>query len=381
MPQGKTPTVLQILPTLNTGGVERGTLEIARALREAGWNALVASAGGQLVQRLREMGAEHIELPLDKKDPLNLWRNSGQLKWLLRARGVDVLHARSRAPAWSGYYAARAARVPFVTTFHGTYGLGGFGKKAYNRIMTRGRPVIAISQFIGAHIEENYGLSRQQIEVIPRGVDITMFDPAQVGRPRVEALAQKWRLPDGAFIIMLPGRLTGWKGQMVLVEALQHLRDLDVMAVLVGPVTSRGFEQRLLQAIHHGGLADRVRLAGDCNDMPAALMLADVVVSTSLEPEAFGRAAVEAQAMGRPVLATDHGGARETVLPGQTGWLTPVGDARALAEHIRTVYNMDRKARLAMGQRGRQNVLAHYDSAAMCAKTMAVYKRVMKKHV
>lgn len=373
------PVILQVLPRLVTGGVERGTVEIAAALVEAGWTALVASAGGPMVRELERLGVEHIGLPLHSKNPLVMYANARRLEALLRERGVDLVHARSRAPAWSALIAARRARRHFVTTFHGTYNLGGMGlKRRYNAVMARGERVIAISDFIALHVQREYGTPPERIRVIHRGVDLARFDPARVGPDRLVELARKWRIPDGRPLIMLPGRLTRWKGQAVLIEAMALLGRRDLCCLIVGSDQGRtAYRDELEELVRRRDLEEVVRIVGDCADMPAAYKLADVVVSASTDPEAFGRVAVEAQAMGRPVIASDHGGARETVLPGVTGWLTRPGDAVALAAALGSALAVNGYQRERMSGAAMEFVRRNFSTEAMCARTLQVYTDVL----
>jgi glycosyltransferase involved in cell wall biosynthesis len=372
------PVVLQILPALETGGVERGTVDIARAVVEAGWTALVASRGGPMVRDVERVGGQHIEFPAESKNPLVMWRNVGRLSALLRERSVDIVHARSRAPAWSALAAARRAGVPFVTTFHGNYAAANPLKRFYNSVMARGDRVIAISQFIGEQLRDRYGADPDHIRVIPRGVDTVIFDPAAVSAQRVIQIAEQWRLPDDRPVVMLPGRLTRWKGQSVLIEALARIERHGLRCLLVGSDQGRSsYRAELEREIARLGLSDTVQIVGDCRDMAAAYMLADVVVSASVEAEAFGRVIAEGQAMGRPVIATDHGAARETVIPGVTGWLVPPGDAAALAAALREALALDADARARMARTAIQHVRDNFTRELMCNRTMAVYREVL----
>jgi glycosyltransferase involved in cell wall biosynthesis len=372
------PALLQVLPALRSGGVERGTLEIAEAQIAAGFRAIVASAGGEMVPALEALGAKHITLPLTAKAPFALWRNAAALTALARAEGVALIHARSRAPAWSALMAARRCGLPFVTTYHGAYNEGFPGKRFYNSVMARGDRVIAISHFIADLIRARHGVDEARLRVIPRGVDPRRFDPALVSAERLATLRAAWGLPEGRPIIMLPARVTRWKGQMVLVEAMAQLPG-DALALLVGDAAERPtFQAELHARIASLGLQDRVRLVGHATDMPAALMLADIVVHASTDAEAFGRTVIEAQAMARPVIASDLGAPRETVAEGVTGWRTPPGDAAALAAALARTLAMTGSERAALGARARAAVLSGYTTAAMQAATISVYRELLR---
>ncbi|MCG8510321.1 MAG: glycosyltransferase family 4 protein [Rhodospirillales bacterium] len=372
-------TVLQVLPALGAGGgVERGTVEIARAISEAGGRSLVASAGGAMVHEIARAKAEHFTLPVDRKNPFVMRSNVGRLEKLILDEDVDIVHVRSRAPAWSAWAAARRANKPLVTTFHGTYSAGNPLKRKYNSVMTFGARVIAISNFIAGHVRQVYGVAASKIRVIPRGVDLDRFDPSLVSAERVALLANQWRLGDGNPVIMLPGRLTRWKGQTVFLEAISRLGRNDIRCVLVGSDQGRkDYRRELDDLIARHDLGGVVRIVDHCNDMPAAYMLTDLVVSASTDPEAFGRVVPEAQALGRPVIASDHGGAKETVVPGETGWLTPPGDASALADAIGRVLALDEPARHRLAERAVDNVRRNFSKDTMCARTLDVYNEVL----
>ena len=373
------PTVLQIVPTLVTGGVERGTVDIAQALTRAGWGSLVASAGGVMVREVERAGGSHIRLPVASKNPLVMRRNVGRIVNLVHLHKVDILHVRSRAPAWSTLSAAKRTGVPLVTTFHGNYGTSNPLKRWYNSVMVRGDRVIAISNFIGDQVCSRYGVDPDKIRIIPRGIDTNLFDPAAVTAQRVIQLAERWRLPDDVRVVMLPGRLTRWKGHAVLIDAIARLNYKSrIRCIIVGSDQGRTrYVRELEKQIARQNLQHTVHIAGDCRDMPAAFMLADVVVSTSVEAEAFGRVIAEAQSMGRPVIATDHGAARETVSHNQTGWLVPPGDASALAEALQEALSLEDTARNALAGRVMANVRADYTKELMCDRTMSVYEEMI----
>jgi glycosyltransferase involved in cell wall biosynthesis len=380
-PTGRPPAVLQVLPSLISGGAERGTVDLAAALVAAGWVSYVASSGGPLVGEIVRAGATHLTLPLASKNPLVMRRNRIALAQLIRRFGIDIVHARSRAPAWSARAAARVTQCHFVTTFHNAYAAGSVLKRGYNSVMARGERVIAISHFVADHAAAVYGVGPDRLRTIPRGVDLDIFDPVRVGAQRIVSLARQWRLPDTAPVVMLPGRLTRWKGGLDLVAAVAALGRRDVCCVFVGAEQRRGFRRELEAAIERVALKDQFRIVDDCRDMPAAYMLASVVVSASSDPEGFGRVVVEAQAMGRPVVATDHGGARETILPGVTGWLVPPRDPAALAPAIGLALSLGAAERRDLAARARAHVAACFTREAMCARTIKVYKELLFPHL
>ena len=380
---GRLATILQVVPALGSGGgVERGTVEIAEAIVDAGGRALVASAGGIQVHEVIRAGGEHIELPMGSKNPLVVYQNISRLATLIERENVDLIHVRSRAPAWSALYAAKRTQRPLVTTFHGTYNARNFIKRAYNSVMTKGERVIAISSFIAEHVRRLYGVPASRLRTIHRGVDLYRFDPAKVSAERVVKLANDWRLTDGHPVVMLPGRLTRWKGQTVFIEAVVKLERRDIRCLIVGADQGRKDYRRELEAmVEKHELGEVVRIVDHCADMPAAYMLSDAVVSASTDPEAFGRVMIEAQALGRPVIASDHGGARETVLPDQTGWLVPPGDPDALSEALRKVLALDEAARGRLSSAAIANVEKHFSKQRMCAKTLEVYNEVLQAEV
>ena len=305
-------------------------------------------------------------------------RNVGRLRALIRERGVEIVHARSRAPAWSALYATRGTLARFVTTCHAPYNAGGRAKRAYNAVMGRGERVIAISDYVARDAVAQHGTDPARIRVIPRGIALERFHPTAVPPERMVKLVQAWRVPDGANIVLLPGRLTRWKGQAVLIEAVVRLNRADVFTVLIGDAQGRDAYAAELEAmIAERDLAGRVRLAGHCADMPAAYALASVVISASTDPEGFGRVPVEAQAMGKPVVATDHGGATETVLVGETGWLVPPRDADALAGGLAAALDLSPRERAVLATRAMAHVAARFTRESMTAATLQVYAEVL----
>lgn len=383
------PAIVQVLPALVTGGAERGAIDVAVASLEAGLQSIVISSGGPMARELSRAGATHIELPVDSKNPVTIKRNIARLQSVIRAHtGTDntgpvrgILHARSRAPAWSALYAAKSLDMPFVTTFHATYNYNSPVKKAYNSVMTRGERVIAISNFIRDHMMNNYKTEWARIRVIHRGIDTGMFHPEKVGVERVVKLATDWRLPDGVPVVMLPARLTRWKGHIQLLRALAKVTDRPFRCLLVGSDQGRtAYRAELEREALSLGLMDRVHIVDDCRDMPAAYMLADVVVSASTDPEAFGRVAVEGQAMGRPVIAPAHGAAPEQVTQGVTGFLFEPGNVESLASMLDQALALGSDERDRLREVGITNVAQNFTKEVMCGKTLDVYREILDRH-
>lgn len=377
-PDSPYPVVLQVLPALGGGGVERGAVEIASVIARFGGLPLVASAGGLHAASVERAGGRNILLPLDSKNPWRIWRNAAALEQVVRREHVDIVHARSRAPAWSAWLAARRTGAKFVTTYHGAYNEDFPGKRHYNAVMAKGERVIAISHFIANLIQQRHGTDPARIRVIHRGVDPAIFDPARVATDRKIRLLKAWRVQDGQPTLMLPGRLTRWKGQAVLIEALALMRERDAVAILVGADQGRHrYAAELAALAERLGVASRLRIVGHCDDMPAAYSLSDVVVNASTDPEAFGRVVIEAQSMARPVVATDHGGAVETIEHGITGWRVPPADPAALAAALDHALRLPHPEREALGAAARASVQAHYTVEAMQNATIAVYRELL----
>ncbi len=370
------PRVLQVLPALVTGGVERGAVDLAAALAADGWGSFIASSGGGMEREAERAGAHHIELPLASKNPFVMRANVARLAKAIAAHGIDIVHARSRAPAWSARAAAKRTGAHFITTFHNAYGASSALKRRYNAVMGAGERVIAISEFVAQHAIETYHLDPARVRVVHRGIDTERFDPERVSPERMIALARQWGLPDGLPVVMLPGRLTRWKGHEVLIAALRRLGRRELRCLIVGGGSAR-YRAALEAALRRNPPPCGVGFVDDCRDMAAAYMLADVVVSASTEPEGFGRVVVEAQAMGRPVIATAHGGALETVRPGETGWLVPPADPAALAGAIAAALDLSPDDRFALAERAYEHVRQNFTVARMTGQTIAIYEELL----
>ncbi len=377
-------TVLQIIPELDAGGAERTTVDIAAALSAVSARALVATEGGRLVGELQAKGGIWAAFPAAAKNPFVMAANVRKLVRLCRHEGVEIIHARSRAPAWVALAASRVLRLPFVTTYHGSYSTRSAVKTLYNSVMARGDVVIANSHYTADMIAEMHPFARERIRVVHRGTDFSSFAPASVAPERVEKLRSDWQVEPDRRIVLLPGRLTGWKGQRVLIEAAASLRQRgvsDAVYVLAGDAQGReAYVKELDALIARHGLEGIVRRVGHCTDMPAAFLASAVVAVPSTEPEAFGRVAVEAQAMGTPVVVSDLGAVPETVLaPPQTaaqertGWRVQAGDANALADGLGEALALRPSAADNLALRARRHVEAHFSLDHMVAETLDVY--------
>lgn len=381
-------TILQLLPSLETGGAERTAIDISRALVEAGHRSIVASSGGRLIDELLATGAEHVILPLASKNPLTMAGNARRLVRLVGAEKVDVVHARSRAPAWSAWLACRRTGTPWVTTYHGIYSENGALKRLYNSVMARSDMVIANSNYTADLIASRYGTERERIRVIYRGMDLDGFRREAVGTDRKTALRRQWEVAEGRRVILNVARLTGWKGQQVLIDAACRPplgeRD-DLVFVLAGDEQGRtGYRRQLQEKVDAAGAGARIRIVGHCSDVAAALALADVSVVASTLPEAFGRAAVESQALGVPTVATWIGAAPETVLAPpaveageRTGWLVPPDDADALGRAIDEALALDGSQRQALAARARRQA-EKFSMDAMCGQTLSLYRDLVR---
>lgn len=366
----KTLTVMQLIPELNSGGVERGTLELGRYLVNNGHKSIVVSGGGRLVAQLEKDGSCHIEKTIGSKSPLALF-HIWPLRQAMKKNRVDILHLRSRMPGWVGYIALKTLRKKYrpilVTTFHGFYSVNG-----YSAIMTKGDGVIAVSKGIQAHIAEQYNREKN-VRLIFRGVDVESFDQGKVDHERIAGLSRKWGIDTRKSVLMLPGRLTRLKGQDFFLKSLLLVKNTNYQAVIVGDVEDNpGYTEELKNFIDKNNLTDKVRLVGHCEDMAAAFLIADIVLSTS-EPEAFGRTTVEAMAMGKPVIATAHGGSLETVVPGETGWLVKPNNIEAMAIAIDEALAMGKNQLKKFGEKGRLRVAAHFTAHVMCRQTLDFY--------
>lgn len=377
-------TILQVIPDLDAGGAERTTIEVAEALAAAGAKALVISSGGRLADELLKAGGELIwSDKLGSKNPLTIYGNAAVLSQIVTERKVDLIHARSRAPAWSALWAARRMKIPFVTTYHGVYNAGSALKRLYNSVMARGDVVIANSAYTAAHVRKEHPFASNRIVTIPRGVDVSRFDLEKVDPFRRQVLRRAWKVPenDTAALIVLPARLTGWKGHREAVAAaalLARKPELSWRMIFAGDAQGRaGYVDEIKQLISTHGLDGRVSLVGHCEDMPAAFALADIVIAPSNEPEAFGRVAAEAGAMGAPVVVSMVGAQQEIIEEGKTGFSVPPFDPPALAEAMARLISAGPEGRKTMGQAAIARIREKFTTAALQKATLAVYDRLL----
>ncbi|MBT3070287.1 glycosyltransferase family 4 protein [Rhodomicrobium sp. Az07] len=394
------PVILQVVPELSTGGAERTAIEIAEAVTLGGGKALVISEGGRLEDELAAVGGELIRMSAATKNPAVILANSIRIARIIRERGVSLVHARSRAPAWSAWIAARRAKRTFVTTYHGIYNQKGRVKAFYNGVMGRGDAVICNSEYTARIVRERHPKATNRVGVIYRGLDLERFDPARVSAERVRALRDAWGVPAGKRIVLMPARLTRWKGQRILVEAAALLgaRDGDLVFVLVGDDQGRTpYRAELAALVEAHGLADRVIIAGHCDDMPAAFKASWLTVVPSIEAEAFGRVSIESQAMGCPVIASNIGALPETIAPepgilasagagaisetvpaaGQRPWLFEPGNPQALCDSLSTALALDATTLDAFRQHAMDRARSSFSKRALQHQTLAVYDRLI----
>lgn len=384
----KKPVIMQILPSLQSGGVERGVVDLAKYLQNHDFEPLVLSSGGLMVYQLKEAKIRHIEIDVDTKNPWKILQNIDRIADLIEKNKVDLVHVRSRAPMISAYFACKKTKTKLVATVHGNYSLKGFFyknfilKRLYNSFMLRADRVIAVSQFIKDYLLQNYQPFlkfpfAEKIRVIQRGTDLKYFSAESVSMVRKIALAENWALPEDKKIILFPARITSWKGHEFLFEALTKVKS-DFFCVCVGSDHGhKKFRKKLENKIIKDDLGGRVKFVGVCKDMPVAYAISNLVISASLRPEAFGRIAVEAQAMKKIIIATNIGGSLETIIDGKTGFLVEVGDTEKLAQLIDEALTMSVSQADEICQNARSHIEDNFSSQKMCAKTVEVYNELI----
>ena len=377
--------VLQVIPKLGYGGAETGCYDIAHFLAEQDCGSFIATSGGDLIKFVKKNKVGIFKLPVHSKNPILIFINALLLTLLILFKKINIVHARSRAPAWSCYFACVLTNTIFVTTFHGTYNFKSDLKKFYNSIMLRSKLTIAGSNFIFSHINENYSEylnKKKKLRVIFRGINIDYFNQKNISILKQEKLKQDWELDPSKFTILMPGRLTYWKGQEKFIDALNILiEDFNItnfQAILLGSDQGRKvYSKKLFSLVERYSLTKKLKFINHCKEMPLAYSLADVVVSASIEPEAFGRVAVESQAMGKPIIASNIGGSKETVINKKSGFLYKHDDPRELAKSLNTVIQLTQEELKLMGNEGRKNVTKKFDVEAMCDSNLREYKKLL----
>ena len=377
--------VLQVIPKLGYGGAETGCYDIAHYLSEKDCKSYIATSGGALLKYVKKNKVKVFRLPVHSKNPLLIFFNTIILTILILINNISIIHARSRAPAWACYLACLLTRRKFVTTFHGTYNYKTKLKKFYNSVMVRSKLTIAGSNFIFSHISENYNEylnKKKKLRVIFRGINLEYFNKKNVSILKQEKMKDEWELSSNNFTILMPGRLTYWKGQEILIEALNILIEdynkTNFQAVFLGSDQGRKvYKKKLLNLALRYRLNNKIKFIEHCKEMPIAYSLADVIVSASVEPEAFGRVSVEAQAMEKPIVASDLGGSKETIIKGKSGFLYKHDDPRQLAKTLNAISELDEDSLNFIGNEGRKNITKKYDVEAMCDSTLREYKKLL----
>ena len=370
--------VMQVLPHLNSGGLVSGAVEVARELNNNNFKSVVVSSGGFKENELLRYNSLLEILPVHSKNIFSILQNKKKIIELAIKHNISLIHVRSRAPAWSAYWAAKELNLPFVTTFHGTYGTNGLLKKKYNSIMLKGDAIIAISKFIKKHIEDEYNLKRN-VHIIARGVNVDIFSPKKVTSARLVNAAKKIKMESDAKIILLPGRLTDWKGHKLAIKAISKLKIENFKLVIIGDVQGRDkYKNELIKLASSLKVGNKVIFIDHTRDLPSYLMLSDLVLSCSTKPEAFGRTVLEAQAMGRPVIAFNHGGSIELIKDNQNGTLCKVADINDLVRNIEKNLNLSPYKRKVLANKSTANVRKKYLTSFMSEKTLKLYKKLIK---
>ena len=377
--------VLQVIPKLGYGGAETGCYDIAHYLPENNCESFIVTSGGELLKFVDKKKVKVITLPVHSKNPLLIIFNSLALIGIILFHNISIVHARSRAPAWSCLLASKLTGRKFVTTFHGTYNFNNNFKKFYNSVMVRSNLIIAGSNFIFSHIKEKYSKyldGEKKLRVIFRGINVDYFDPTTKMEEDEKKLLNKWEIKKEKKIILLPGRLTSWKGQEIFIEAINLVNiELGYEAfnvVILGNDQGRDlYKKKLIRLAEQYRMKNQIRFIDHCKDMALAYKVSDIVVSASIEPEAFGRVAVEAQSMEKPIIASNIGGSNETIIDEKTGFLFESGNAKSLSQKILKVLNLDETLLKSVGAEGRKNIIQKFNVEKMCFSTYSEYKRII----
>ena len=377
--------ILQVIPKLGYGGAETGCFDLAHYLYENNCKSYIVTSGGPLLEFINKKKVTIIRLPVQSKNPILIFLNSIILTFLVIILNVDIVHARSRAPAWSCLIATKLTRRKFVTTFHGTYNFKSNLKKWYNSVMVRSDLIIAGSNFIFSHIKENYSkyLSNdKKFLVIFRGINTDYFNPKKIKDRDKDLLKKKWNISDDEKIILLPGRLTEWKGQEMFIEAISKLKnnmtELKFVAVILGSDQGRKiYKKKLIRLVEQHRLNENILFVNHLDLMPIAYEISNIIVSSSIEPEAFGRVSVEAQSMEKPIIASNIGGSNETIINDKTGFLFSAGDTNSLSKKLEEVLNLSEVTLNGIGAEGRKNVIVKFNVEKMCNTTYSEYKKLI----
>ena len=369
--------VVQVLPALNSGGVERGTLEIAEYLVKKGWKSVVISSGGRLEHRLVRQGSLHINLPSHSKNPLHWFNLKAQYEKIFIQEKPDIVHVRSRVPAWTAGKVAQKMKIPLVSTIHGSYLAGSMLKKLYNNASMKADKVIAISNYVKDNILRVHPDKSSLIEVIHRGADINLFNPEKIAKSRIIQMSEIFQLPDDKKIIMMPARPSGWKGHEILIKAFSKINNENLICVMPGSDDGGKFVLNLRNLAKKNNVLGKIVFLPFLDDLPAAYMLADVVVVPSLKPEPFGRVLIEAQAMGRPVVAFDHGGASESVIHEKTGLLVEPKNVKELGVAIEKLVTIPLNKRNKMASASREHIVNNFSLDKMRSETLKLYNKIL----
>ena len=379
--------ILQVIPKLGYGGAETGCYDLAHYLTENGCKSYIITSGGALLKYVKKDKVRVIRLPVQSKNPLLMLFNAIVIFFIIWFLNISIVHARSRAPAWSCYWSTFFTRRKFVTTFHGTYNFKNKFKKFYNSVMLRSDLVIAGSNFIFSHINQNYGEffinQRRKLLVIFRGINTNYFHPQKIIPSKADNFCKKNKIDRNKFIILLPGRLTPWKGQKVFIEAIRLLKKKENIqsfeCIILGNEQGRNvYKKQLLGLVQQHGLTNTIKFIDACNEMPVAYKIANLVCSCSIEPEAFGRVSVEAQAMEIPIIASDIGGSKETIIKDKTGFLFKNGNVEDLVDKIFMIMQKDYNYLTHIGSEGRKNILKKFDVDKMCQTTFTEYNKLVQ---
>ena len=371
---------VQVLPALNSGGVERGTLEIAEYLVKKGWKSVVISSGGRLEQRLIRQGSLHINLPSHTKNPLRWLNLKAQYEKIFIQEKPDIIHVRSRVPAWTAGTVAQKMKIPLVSTIHGSYLASSLLKKLYNNASIKADKVIAISNYVKDNILRVHPDKSSLIEVIHRGADINLFNPEKIAKSRIIQMSEMFQLPDDKKIIMMPARSSGWKGHEILIRAFSNINNENLICVMPGSDDGGKFVLNLRNLAKKNNVLGKIVFLPFLDDLPAAYMLADVVVVPSLKPEPFGRVLIEAQAMGRPVVAFNHGGASESVIHEKTGLLVEPKNLKELGIAIEKLVNIPLNKRNKMASASRKHIVNNFSLDKMTSETLKLYNKILKNN-